>query len=320
MRILVIGSFMMDLVARTPRAPLEGETIIGHSFSQFTGGKGANQAVAAARLGSDVTMFGKVGQDSFGDAQIQSLKAAGINTEYIMRDSNAATGVGFITLEDNGKNRIIIIPGVNMLFKPEDLIREQDLISDSDIIILQFEIPMETVCEAIDLGRKFNKTLILNPAPSAGIDKEYLSKLDYIILNEIEAKDFTGINVVDEAGANTAALKLLNMGCKNVVITMGDKGVLFLNNKERYFVDSLKVNAVDTTAAGDEFIGAFAYGLGRGFNYEQCVKFANAAAAISVTKMGAQPSLPLIDEVKKFIVENNIDVGGVNFEEDRGPK
>ncbi|MDI6600648.1 MAG: ribokinase [Thermoanaerobacteraceae bacterium] len=320
MKILVIGSFMMDLVARTPRAPLEGETIIGHSFSQFTGGKGANQAVAAARLGADVTMLGKVGEDSFGDAQIWSLKAAGINTNYIMRDSSASSGVGFITLEDNGKNRIIIIPGVNMLFTPTELDNKEGLISDADIIILQFEIPMETVCRAIDLGHKFNKTVILNPAPSARIDKNYLAKLDYLILNEIETRDFTGVSVVDDKSADVAGHKLLDMGCKNVVITMGDKGVLFLNNKEEYYVESIKVNAVDTTAAGDEFIGAFAYGLGNGFNHEQCTRFANAAAAISVTRMGAQPSLPIIDEVKKFITDNDIDVGGIKFEEDRSLK
>lgn len=320
MKILVIGSFMMDLVVRTPRAPLEGETIIGHSFSQFTGGKGANQAVAAANLGADVTILGKVGNDSYGDAQIKSLKGVGINTNYIMRDSNASTGIGFITLEDNGKNRIIIIPGANMLFKPEEVKKNKELISDSDIIILQFEIPMETVYAAIDLGYKFNKTIILNTAPSARIDKYYLAKVDYLILNEIETRDFTGVNIVDDKSANTAGHKLLDMGCKNVVITMGDKDVLFLNNRESFYVNSIKVKVVDTTAAGDEFIGAFAYGLSRRFTHEQCTKFANAAAAISVTKIGAQPSLPKLNEVKKFIIDNNIDMGGVKFEEDRNLK
>lgn len=316
MKILVIGSFMMDLVVKTPRAPMEGETIIGHSFSQFTGGKGANQGVAAAKLGANVTMFGKIGIDSFGEAQIQSLKEVGIDTSYIIKDSRESTGIGFVTLEDNGKNRIIIIPGANMLFTSEEVKKNEKLIYESDIIILQFEIPMETIYTAIDLGYKFNKTVILNPAPFTSINNEYLAKVDYLILNEIETKDFTGMVVNDKESARVAGEELLKMGCKNVAITMGEKGVLFLNEKECFYVNGISVDAVDTTAAGDEFIGAFAYGLSKGFNHEQCVKFANVAAAISVTRMGAQPSLPDIHEVKKFIIDNSIDVGGVNFEKD----
>lgn len=308
-KILVIGSFMMDLVAKTPRAPREGETIIGHSFSQFTGGKGANQAVAAAKLGSNVTMLGKVGEDSFGDSQINSLKSAGVNTEYVIKDNSDSTGVGFVTLEDNGKNRIIIIPGVNMLLKPSDIIRNEKLIKLSDIIILQLEIPLETVYTAIDIAYEYSKTIIFNPAPAAKINNEYLKKVSYFIPNEIEAKDFTGIDIINKESAKIAAAKLLKMGCQNIVITMGDKGVYFLNIKdEEYFVEGINVNVIDTTAAGDAFVGAFAFGLGQDLDHYDCLRLANASAALSVTRMGAQPSLPYLNEVRKFMSDRKIKI------------
>lgn len=303
-KILVIGSFMMDLVAKTPRAPKEGETIKGLSFSQFAGGKGANQAVAAAKLGGDVIMTGKVGNDGFGNAQMQSLKSWGINTDYIYKDEKESTGIGFITLEESGKNRIIIIPGANMSFIPDDLVKNKQLIDDAEIIILQFEIPMETTYKSLDLSYEAGKTVILNPAPSSEIDPDYLRKVTYLILNEVEAKDFTGVDITDKENAKKAAVKLLKQGCRNVIITMGGNGVLFLNDAEEYYVPSHKVNVVDTTAAGDEFIGAFAYGLQNKYNHKECTEFANAAAALSVTRMGSQPSLPTLSEVEEFVRMN----------------
>lgn len=310
-KILVIGSFMMDLVAKTSRAPREGETIIGYSFSQFTGGKGANQAVASARLGAEVSILGKVGIDSFGDEQIKSLNLSHVNTQYILRDDRASTGVGFITLEADGKNRIIIIPGANMLLGPDDIINKEDLIKKSNFLILQLEIPLETVYKSIDIAYKYNRTIILNPAPSAKIDNEYLKKVTYFIPNEVEVKDFTGIDVMDRASAKLAAKKLLKLGCQNVLITLGDKGVYFLNtNNEEHFVKGIEVNAVDTTAAGDAFIGAFVFALQRGLGHLDCLKFANASAALSVTRMGAQPSLPNLDEVKKFMKDKEADMRG----------
>lgn len=300
-KILVVGSFMMDLVARTPRAPLEGETIAGLSFSQFTGGKGANQAVAAARLGGDVTMIGKLGNDSFGDAQLQSLTASGINADYVLRDERQSTGIGFITLEESGKNRIIIIPGANMAFTPDDLVKCKELIRKAEIVILQFEIPMDTTCKCMELSSEYGKTVILNPAPSAKIDTDYLGKVTYLILNEVEARDFTGISILDKDSAKKASCRLLEMGCKNVIITMGGNGVFFMNDSEEHYIASHRVNVVDTTAAGDEFIGAFAYGIQNGYEHRECLEFANAAAALSVTRMGAQPSLPTLPEVEEFM-------------------
>lgn len=303
-RILVIGSFMMDLVAKTPRAPIEGETITGISFSQFTGGKGANQAVAAAKLGAKVIMLGKLGMDSFAEEHISSLKNYGVDGQHVIRDNRESTGVGFITLESNGKNRIIIIPGVNKLLSPQDIENNEKLIEESDILILQLEIPLESVYKSIELAYKHNKIVLFNPAPFINFDFSYLDKITYIVLNEIEAKDCTGIEILDKDKAKLAGEKLLNLGCKNVLITMGDKGAYFLNKNEEYFIESLKVKAVDTTGAGDEFLGAFAYGIKSGWGNEKAIKFANVAAAISVTKMGSQPSLPYFNEVKEYIDKN----------------
>ena len=303
-KILVIGSFMMDLVAKTPRAPIEGETIKGISFSQFTGGKGANQAVAAAKLGANVVMLGKLGKDSFAESHINSLKEYNVEHSYVMTEENDSTGVGFITLEANGKNRIIIIPGANLKVTPEDIEKHEELIKECSTLILQMEIPIESIYKSIDIAYKYNKNIIFNPAPYAEFDKSYLSKLTYIVLNEIEARDCTGIEISDKDNAKKAAEKLLNLGCRNVLITMGEKGVYFLNGEEEHFLKSLKVEVVDTTAAGDEFIGSFAYALTRGWSISNAIKFANASAALSVTKMGSQPSLPYFHEVKAFIEKN----------------
>ncbi len=303
MKVLVIGSFMMDLVAQTPRAPIEGETIIGKTFNQFTGGKGANQAVAAARLGADVTMVGKLGRDTFGQAHIDSLKREGINYEHVLFDDVESSGVGCITLEENGNNRIIVIPGANLKLSPSDLKALSEEIKNSDIIILQLEISLETVYKAIELGHKFGKMIILNPAPAAKFDKDYIKLVDYIVPNESEASILTGIKVDSLESARKAAKNLLVSGSKNVIITLGDKGVLLVNNNEEIFQPSFKVKAVDTTAAGDSFIGAFAYSLTNGVKHIDALKFACAVGALTVTKMGAQPSLPTMAEVESFILQ-----------------
>ena len=303
-RILVIGSFMMDLVAKTPRVPVEGETIRGISFSQFTGGKGANQAVAASKLGGDVTMLGKLGKDQFGEAHMNSLKEYKVNSKYILRDEFESTGIGFITLEVSGKNRIIIIPGANLKLTSDDIEAHEQLIKECDILILQLEIPLESTYKAMDLAYKYKKTIIFNPAPYMDFEKTYLSKLTYIVLNEVEARECTGIEVVGRQSAKEAAESLLIRGCKNIIITMGEKGVYFLNKDNEYFIESRKVDVVDTTGAGDEFIGSFAYGIGNDWTIHDSLQFANVSSALAVTKMGTQPSLPYYHEVVDFIKEN----------------
>ncbi|AAO35501.1 ribokinase [Clostridium tetani] len=303
-KILVIGSFMMDLVAQTPRAPIEGETIIGKSFSQFTGGKGANQAVAAARLGAYVTMIGKLGKDSFGEAHIESLRREGINHDYVLFDDVESSGVGHITLEENGNNRIIVIPGANLKLTPKEVEDLEDNIKSSDIVILQLEIPFETVYKTIELAHKHGKTIILNPAPAAKLKEHFVELVDYIVPNESEASLLTGIKVNSIESARKAAKSLLNLGCKNVIITLGEKGVLLVNNNEEIFQESFKVKPVDTTAAGDSFIGAFAYSLANGLGNVKSLEFACAVGALTVTKIGAQPSLPKLTEVEMFMKEN----------------
>lgn len=303
-KILVIGSFMMDLVAQTPRAPIEGETIIGTSFSQFTGGKGANQAVAAARLGADVTMVGKLGEDSFGKSHIESLKREGINHDYVLFDDVESSGVGHITLEENGNNRIIVIPGANLKLSPKEVEGLEKNIKNSDIIILQLEIPFETVYKTIELAHKHGKTIILNPAPAAKLKEEFVKLVDYIVPNESEASLLTGIKVNSIESAKKAAQNLLKLGCNNVIITLGEKGVLLVNNNEEIFQESFKVKPVDTTAAGDSFIGAFAYSLANGLESKKSLEFACAVGALTVTKIGAQPSLPKLTEVEMFMKEN----------------
>jgi len=300
----------MDLVALTPRAPMEGETIIGTSFQQFTGGKGANQAVGAARLGADVSMIGKLGRDSFGEAHIESLKREGVNYENVLFDDVASSGVGHITLEGNGNNRIIVIPGANHKLTPEDIENLEGEIEKSDIIILQLEIPFNTIYKSIELAHKHNKIIILNPAPAVKLEEDYVKLVDYIVPNESEATLLTGIKVSSIETAREAAKNLLGLGCKNVIITLGDKGVLLVNSKEEIFKESFKVKPVDTTAAGDSFIGAFAYSLSHGVEHAKALEYACAVGAITVTKMGAQPSLPNFSEVEEFIKERQI--GKVN--------
>lgn len=301
-KILVIGSFMTDLVVQTPKVPVEGETIIGSTFNRFTGGKGANQAVAAARLGGDVTMIGKLGEDDFGREHIDALKAENVNHQSVIYDSQSNTGVGNIVIDQNGNNRIVVIPGANLRLTEKDIASFENVIIDSDIVVLQLEIPMETVYKSIELAHKHGKTIILNPAPAQPIKSIYIDKVDYFIPNETEASLLTNIEVSSLETAEKAAETLLMQGYKNVIITLGSKGVLFKNSSEMKCVKAHTVKAVDTTAAGDSFIGSFAYGLSNEMSVEQSLNLAVAASALTVTKLGAQPSLPKIDDVNELLL------------------
>ncbi len=301
-KILVIGSFMTDLVVQTPKVPVESETIIGSTFNRFTGGKGANQAVAAARLGGDVTMIGKLGEDDFGREHIDALKAENVNHQSVIYDSQSNTGVGNIVIDQNGNNRIVVIPGANLRLTEKDIASFENVIIDSDIVVLQLEIPMETVYKSIELAHKHGKTIILNPAPAQPIKSIYIDKVDYFIPNETEASLLTNIEVSSLETAEKAAETLLMQGYKNVIITLGSKGVLFKNSSEMKCVKAHTVKAVDTTAAGDSFIGSFAYGLSNEMSVEQSLNLAVAASALTVTKLGAQPSLPKIDDVNELLL------------------
>lgn len=305
-KILVIGSFMTDLVVKSERFAEEGETIIGESFGQFTGGKGANQAVAAARLGGNVEMIGELGKDSFGKDQIQSLDDNNIKHDHVLFTSEASSGIGNPQLDASGHNRIVVVPGANFKFMPSDLDKLEDVIRTTDIIILQLEIPLETVYEAIKLGNKYDKEIILNPAPAAKLDPKIAPMVTYMTPNEHEAQLITGIKTDTDAGIKKAANELLRQGYKNVLMTLGDKGSYFKNAEAEFTIPAFKVSALDTTAAGDSYIGAFAYGLSNGDSVEDSLHYAAATAAIAVTKMGAQPSLPTKKEVDDFLEKNKL--------------
>jgi ribokinase len=301
MGILVIGSFMMDLVVRTPRYPQSGETVIGSSFAKFPGGKGANQAVAAARLGVDVTMAGKVGSDPFGDEFLAVLKKEGINTTHILRDTLYPTGVGSITLEENGNNRIVVVPGANAHYYTSDLDRIKNLIQSSELVMLQLEMDLTMIEQAVLYASSVQVPVILNPAPAQKLSDDLLSKITYLTPNESEIEVLTGIKILSLEDAENAGKILLDKGVQNVVITLAEKGSIIVNPTGSFYIPTIKVKPVDTVAAGDAFNGALAVGITKGKTLKEAVGFANAVGALTVTKEGAIPSLPSKSEVETFL-------------------
>lgn len=306
MSILVIGSFMMDLVVITAKTPENGETVIGDNFSRFPGGKGANQAVSATRLGEKVTMVGKVGKDEFGDEAISILQREGVNTDYILRDPNHPTGVGSVTLERNGDNRIIVVPGANTAYSPEELVHVKHLIKNAKIVILQLEMHLELVKKAIELASSYKTPVILNPAPAVKLNDDLLRKITYITPNETEAEILTGIKVRDIKSAEKAGRYLLERGVENVIITLADKGAVIINDKGTSHIPGFPVKSVDSVGAGDAFNGALAVGIANNKPLEEVVKNANVVGALTVTKRGAIPSLPFKEAVEKFISNQQV--------------
>lgn len=317
-KVLVVGSLNMDLISTTLKFPNEGETVTGQAFSTAPGGKGANQAVQAALLGADVTMVGKVGDDIFGTQIITSLSESGVNVEYVMKDINIASGVANIILEiregQKTKNRILILPGANMGLTVEDVGFLKEEITNYDVVILQQEIPID-VNEAI-VGFAYAKDIpvMLNSAPSRPIHDDVLVKLAYISPNEHEAADLTGIKInvnsngVDLDTVRTVTNSLLNRGVRNVIITLGSNGVVLANKSNFIYQPCIDVvEVVDPTAAGDSFIGAFCTAICQGMSEESALEFASYAATITVSRLGAQPSLPSYQEVIALMesVKNN---------------
>lgn len=285
------------MVVKTERFPKPGETIIGGEFFMFPGGKGANQAVAAARLGGDVTFVAKVGNDVFGKQAMEGFKAENINTKYVFTDKNAASGVALITVNSEGENEIVVASGANGQLNKANITTAKKAITDADIIILQLEVPIETVAYAIKQSLKANKRVILNPAPAQALPDELLNGLFLITPNETEAEILTSVKVTNVSTARLAADELLRKGVQNVIITMGSKGAFFMNKTETFLIEAERVNAVDSTAAGDIFNGALALAVSKDKPWKEAIVFANKAAAISVTRMGAQASAPTSDEL-----------------------
>jgi ribokinase len=304
-RVVVVGSVNVDMVVKSSRLPAPGETMTGGRFLMAPGGKGANQAVAAARLGAAVTLVAKVGRDVFGDQAVAGFEREGMNTAAISRDPEQATGVALILVDERGENLISVASGANHRLTPEDVERSADVIRSASVLLLQLETPLETVCRAAEIAATAGVTVILDPAPAPAkpLPRELFEHVDYLTPNEAEAAQLTGLSVHDEASARAAAKELLDAGARGVIITLGAAGVLTADPARMELIPSIPVAAIDTTAAGDAFNGAFAWALAQGLPTETAVRQACLAAAISTTRLGAQPSLPTADELKNFVQE-----------------
>lgn len=294
MEIIVIGSLNADLVARVVRSPKPGETLQGEDFNIYAGGKGANQAYAAAQLGGGVTMLGQVGKDDFGKSQINNLKAIGVDTQYIRVHPSRKTGIALIEVEESGENRIIVIPGANEI-EPEFIRTHSELISKSKYILLQLETPMQTVKEALDLASLYSTKTILDPAPAQPIPIDWFPKFDYLTPNLTELAHLTNSKIDQNSPIThilSEARKLVDKGSKNVIVKMGRMGAMLVSEHQHNLWATKQVRAIDTTAAGDCFNGAFVCELSKGKTPDEAGRFAVKAATQSVTKKGAQPSMP----------------------------
>ncbi|WP_019582834.1 MULTISPECIES: ribokinase [Pseudomonas] len=299
-KVVVIGSLNMDLVTRAPRLPRGGETLIGQSFATVSGGKGANQAVAAARLGAQVSMVGCVGSDAYGEALRGALLAERIDCQAVSTVEDSS-GVALIVVDDNSQNAIVIVAGANGALTPEVIDRFDNVLQTADVIICQLEVPDATVGHALKRGRELGKTVILNPAPaSRPLPADWYAAIDYLIPNESEASALSGLPVDSLSTAEAAATRLIAMGAGKVIITLGAQGSLFANGTRFEHFPAPKVKAVDTTAAGDTFVGGFAAALAAGKSEAEAIRFGQVAAALSVTRAGAQPSIPTLSDVQAF--------------------
>jgi len=302
-RITVVGSVNMDLVFRTPRMPALGETLHGHEFRQIPGGKGANQAVAAARQGAQVHFIGAVGDDGFGTFSQQCLSAEGINISHLTTVAGVATGVAGILVEDGGENSIVLAAGANACLQEQHIDAARPVISGAQLLLCQLETPMTTVERAIAVAHAEGVKVILNPAPARDLSPALLKQVDFLILNETEASQLSGINVMDQTTAQTASEKLLAMGVVTIILTMGGNGALITQQTGSQFINAIKVDVVDTTAAGDTFVGAFAVGIANGLSVLEASIEAQYTAALTVTRLGAQTSIPQRQEVLDFMAQ-----------------
>lgn len=296
-RIVVIGSCNTDMVINTERLPLPGETVIGGNFFMNSGGKGANQAVAATRLGGSVSFMAKVGNDHFGSRSIEQYKAEGINVDHILIDNALPSGVALIVVDANGENCITVASGANAMLLPEDIDRAVGMIERGDIVLTQLETPLDTVEYLARIARERGKKVILNTAPAQHLPDSLMRNLYMIIANETETELITGVKITDMESICRAADVMNERGVENVVITLGSKGAFVKENGAYHKVPAIKVKAVDATAAGDTFCGAVCVALAEKKSILEAVEFANKCASLTVTRMGAQSSLPYRSEV-----------------------
>lgn len=305
-RIVVVGSVNTDMVVVSEKIPSPGETVTGGQFVMAAGGKGANQAVAAARLGAEVTLIARVGADVFGDQAIENFRREGIRTDHIVRDPDHATGTALILVDRKGENSISVASGANFAMTVDDVKAALAAIGPFDVLLLQLETPMDVVQAAASIAKAASATVILDPAPAAPLEGSLLRNVDILTPNESEATLLTGCEVADEASARSAAAKLQTLGARNVIVTLGGQGSLLATSESAVMIPCPKVEVRDTTAAGDAFNGGLAYALGLGKTLEESVAWATRVGSLAVTKLGAQPSLPTLAEVEGFIQPNGL--------------
>lgn len=300
-KIVVVGSSNTDMIVKLSRLPKAGETIIGGTFAMAAGGKGANQAVAAARAGGEVTFVSKVGDDLFGKQAIAGFTKEGLNTRFVGTEPGAASGIALIFVDNHGENSIGVASGANAEIRPSDVEGAKAIISAADLLLAQLEIPLPTVEAAIHLAAEAGVQVMLNPAPAQPLSPSLFRLISFITPNETEAEALTGIRISDERSAAEASQVLRSRGVGAVIITLGSRGAYLADAHGGRFVRAFSVHPVDTTAAGDVFSGALAVALGEKAGLDGAVRFANAAAALSVTKLGAQPSAPYREEILGFL-------------------
>lgn len=299
--ILVLGSSNIDFILQLPRFHHPGETVQAHHFSIAFGGKGANQAVAAKRLGAEVIFVTKLGNDIYGKSYRRYLIKQGIPQKYLLMDKNTSTGMAFIELDKKGENRIVVFEGANRHLLVEDLKKISHLWEKARVFVSQLEIPIPTVTWGLRMAKKYGTLTILNPSPPIPLSSKFFSLVDYLVPNELEAQILSGIKFRKDSDLSKIAQKLLSTGTKNVIITLGPRGLFFKNNEEEAWMKAFKVKVVDTTAAGDAFLGGLAFGLAEGHPLYESLRIANAAGALATTKLGAQPSLPSKKNLKHFL-------------------
>jgi ribokinase len=295
--ISVLGIFVADISFSGPKIPTIGETILGNKYNVGPGGKGCNQAIAIARLGGKVNFISKIGKDAYGELALNTLKKNNINTGNVIQDKNLQTGVAGILVDQNsGENAINVIVGAPSLLKIDEIDKQINLIKNSKIFLTQLEVPKDVTLHCLKTAKDNGCLTILNPAPASDITKEFYSNIDFFTPNEIEAEFYTGIKITNEKEAKQAAGKLINLGIKKVVITLGEKGLFYTDGTEEIYIKANQVKAIDTTGAGDAFNGGLAFGLLKEKPIKECLEFANKVASLSTTKLGAGDAMPFLKD------------------------
>jgi ribokinase len=296
--ISVLGIFVADISFSGPKIPIIGETILGNKYNVGPGGKGCNQAIAIARLGGEVNFISKIGKDAYGELALSTLKKNNINTDNIIQDENLQTGVAGILVDQNsGENAINVIVGAPSSLKISEINKQINLIKNSKIFLTQLEVPKDVTLHCLKTAKENGCLTILNPAPASEITKEFFSNIDFFTPNETEAEFYTGIKITNEQEAKQAAEKLIHLGIKKIIITLGKKGLFYSDGKEEIYLKANQVKAVDTTGAGDAFNGGLAFGLLKGKSIKECLELANRVAGISTTKLGAGNAMPFLKDI-----------------------